>query len=281
MSCFVSARGSKMNIGHAHKSFTLAEVLITLGIIGIVAAMTIPNLIVKVNSMKFSTMFKKSLSTLAQVSRAANANFDMDYGVTVEKCSETNGGSETPDTKLSFCSLFNGTLKGASYLGKLSNIPGYDIKTNPVTSFILDMPAYADGTGPKISTNISDYLGYSMADGAIVGFHKDAMECSLNPGTPLDLTWINNHMQCVGFIDVNGVTSPNMIVNCHGVDSTELDISDTCVVAQDISHTTDIYPIIFYDGTVRPATPAARYVINSFRSTSNVDAVRHVKTDRD
>ena len=35
------------------KAFTLAEVLITLGIIGVVAAMTIPNLIANVNAHKF------------------------------------------------------------------------------------------------------------------------------------------------------------------------------------------------------------------------------------
>ncbi len=36
------------------KGFTLAEVLITLGIIGVVVAMTIPTLIQNANSAKFS-----------------------------------------------------------------------------------------------------------------------------------------------------------------------------------------------------------------------------------
>ena len=44
--------------------FTLAEVLITLGIIGVVAAMTIPTLIANTNSAKFRSQFKKSLSTI-------------------------------------------------------------------------------------------------------------------------------------------------------------------------------------------------------------------------
>ena len=46
--------------------FTLAEVLITLGIIGVVAAMTIPTLIANTNSAKFRSQFKKTLSTLNQ-----------------------------------------------------------------------------------------------------------------------------------------------------------------------------------------------------------------------
>ena len=47
--------------------FTLAEVLITLGIIGVVAAMTIPTLISNTNGAKFRSQFKKTLSTLNQV----------------------------------------------------------------------------------------------------------------------------------------------------------------------------------------------------------------------
>jgi len=46
------------------KGFTLAEVLITLAIIGVVAALTIPALISSTNSSKFTTALKKNLSTL-------------------------------------------------------------------------------------------------------------------------------------------------------------------------------------------------------------------------
>lgn len=47
------------------KGFTLAEVLITLAIIGIVAALTIPNLIVKYQEKQTVTRFKWVYSTLA------------------------------------------------------------------------------------------------------------------------------------------------------------------------------------------------------------------------
>lgn len=46
--------------------FTLAEVLITLAIIGIVAAMTIPTLITKYQTKALESGFKKSYSTLVQ-----------------------------------------------------------------------------------------------------------------------------------------------------------------------------------------------------------------------
>ena len=46
--------------------FTLAEVLITLGIIGVVAAMTMPTLINSTQGAQYKTAFKKSLTVLSQ-----------------------------------------------------------------------------------------------------------------------------------------------------------------------------------------------------------------------
>ena len=48
------------------KGFTLAEVLITLGIIGVVAAMTIPSLINAAQGKELETAFKKAYSVLTQ-----------------------------------------------------------------------------------------------------------------------------------------------------------------------------------------------------------------------
>lgn len=49
------------------KAFTLAEVLITLGIIGVVAAMTLPVLTQKVEKAILKNQIKKAYSTLSQV----------------------------------------------------------------------------------------------------------------------------------------------------------------------------------------------------------------------
>ena len=59
-----------------YKGFTLAEVLITLGIIGVVAAITIPTLIANTNSQKIRTQFKKTISTLNQMVRMNQAQYD-------------------------------------------------------------------------------------------------------------------------------------------------------------------------------------------------------------
>ena len=48
------------------KAFTLAEVLITLGIIGIVAAMTMPQLLPKLEKIKTEAKLKKFYSVIGQ-----------------------------------------------------------------------------------------------------------------------------------------------------------------------------------------------------------------------
>lgn len=56
-----------------HKGFTLAEVLITLGIIGVVAAMTMPSLVANYKKKVYVTQLKKTVSTLEQGFRMALA----------------------------------------------------------------------------------------------------------------------------------------------------------------------------------------------------------------
>lgn len=104
-----------------NKAFTLAEVLITLGIIGIVAAMTIPTLMNNANDKKTVTALKKAYSALSQAylmaveengppdswgmtdgnepSREILGNNLLKYMNTTEKCIGTTG-----------C-LYNGPIK--------------------------------------------------------------------------------------------------------------------------------------------------------------------------
>lgn len=56
------------------RGFTLAEVLITLGIIGVVAAMTLPTLINRAKGVQYSTALKKSYSVLLQALERMNSD---------------------------------------------------------------------------------------------------------------------------------------------------------------------------------------------------------------
>ena len=74
----------KKTIGNGVKgAFTLAEVLITLGIIGVVAAMTMPTLINSTQGAQYKTAYKKALSVMSQAVVMNIALEDYDLSQTV------------------------------------------------------------------------------------------------------------------------------------------------------------------------------------------------------
>lgn len=238
--------------------FTLAEVLITLGIIGVVAAMTIPNLIANTNGAKFRSQFKKTVSTLNQAGLMAQAQYDFDYAGTSAACSATTAtaAAEHPEVEMTFCAILNGTLTGQTYQGLGSNLKrnanGSTLAYSWVRTSTLGAPA--------------DYYTYTLADGSIVGFKTTAQACELPIGTQMNATVLGGILKdCVGFIDVNGVTLPNKEVAC-GTGATftaTKNVDVPCTVKNDANHMTDVFPIVFHDATVEPASDAAKYVLTS------------------
>lgn len=68
--CFGTKSGARKG------AFTLAEVLITLGIIGVVAALTLPSLIQKYQEQVLENQLKKMYSTISQGIQKAMAFID-------------------------------------------------------------------------------------------------------------------------------------------------------------------------------------------------------------
>ena len=224
--------------------FTLAEVLITLGIIGVVAAMTIPTLISNTNSAKFKSQYKKTLSTLNQAALMGTAQYDLDYASITTDC--VSGGTEKPDVTASMCALINGTLSGATYYATASamKIPG-------------------STTAYSISSNLTNVaktsmVAYQLADGSVIAFDKALASCTLAPGDPIT----GLATKCRGFIDVNGPTLPNKEVRCSTGSAAVASSVGNCIVRNNAADMGDIFPVVFHDGTVEPITDAARYVLN-------------------
>ncbi len=246
--------------------FTLAEVLITLGIIGVVAAMTIPTLIANTNSAKFRSQFKKSLSTLNQAGLMAQAQYDFDYAGTDSKCGD-KGGEQNPENVMSFCSLLNGTLTGHTYVGKPSNLKRANSgSASADKSTPYSIKGYAGSLGATPS--MDNYVAYQLADGSIVAFNPNATGCTLELGQQVTADTLGKAPlnSCIGFIDVNGTTLPNKEVAC-GTSATDLHASKSvetpCTVKNDAKHMTDVFPVVFHDATVEPASDAAKYVLTS------------------
>ncbi len=256
--------------------FTLAEVLITLGIIGVVAAMTIPTLISNTNGAQFKTAYKKALSTLNQAVLMNIAMEDEDFSTIGEEAdSQTHAGTKM--SQILGSRMQSATEISASYpatgitLQENSSTPAAPVITKTIqctdngaeASPRYTVPtAYSSGytgsgTGGAVtcdqtegtaevskamSTTLGDYAKYSFADGTAFWYYKNAYQCS-------DSTIAENN--CYGFIDVNGATGPNTVIYCANA------ASGSC----ESSEVTDLYPVIFHGQTVEPATDSARAVL--------------------
>ncbi len=242
--------------------FTLAEVLITLGIIGVVAAMTIPNLIANTNGAKYRSGFKKAISTLSQAGLMAQAQYDFDYaGISAAEATSGSCASDHPESNMTMCAIFNGTLTGQTYRGRVR-----DIKRQANTSAGSSASAYEISRRHVLDAGFAgDYTGwhaYSLADGSIVAFEDTASNCALNIGEKIYTS--DPMFNCLGFIDVNGVTLPNKEVQCTtGYTSADIEYAGDCYVKNNANDMTDVFPIIYHDGVVEPFSNAAKYVLST------------------
>jgi prepilin-type N-terminal cleavage/methylation domain-containing protein len=241
--------------------FSLAETLVTLAIIGIVAAMSVPVLISNTNGAKYRSRLKKAISTLNQAALSSKALYGYDFGGTGETCPSevSTAASQHPEEAMTFCSLLNGTLKGMTYYGKLTNVKRNE--KNSETSYKLE-------TRDTIPDDYTEYLAFSLADGVLVAFHPDAKNCEVVLGRrPVQANFsgsVDNMdlSKCVGFIDVNGPSLPNREVNCvSGVN--KIDAGSNCIVDNNANRLLDVYPVVFHDATVEPASGAALFVLDT------------------
>ena len=172
-------------------AFTLAEVLITLGIIGVVAALTLPALINNYQKSKVESQLKKSYSVLEQTIKMA----ENDYG-SINDWAEWNNSEEILNK------YFLPYLKGAKVYGPAG------ISTKAMCY---------DANSKKFSNDkVGDYL-YNWFDGVFMSTPLDANTSSIKliDGTCIGVNGTNitypQYYSKNFFIDVNGSNKlPNM-----------------------------------------------------------------------
>lgn len=198
-------------------AFTLAEVLITLGIIGVVAAITIPSLMAATQEASLVPKVKKTYSTLAQALKLASNDYDTpgDFSLIFEE-----GKSASQITK-ELATYINGarycdagsSAKGCSDLNYkikyASLIKNGDSNTAAQSSKIINSPRIVlmDGTVIAI-TSQGHGCGDYEASGAI-----------LNNGVNTGNMWHQIRSNCGEiFFDVNGPKRPNQFgVDAYGI----------------------------------------------------------------
>jgi prepilin-type N-terminal cleavage/methylation domain-containing protein len=154
--------------------FTLAEVLITLGIIGVVAAMTIPTLMNQTGQSEFKSGFKKAVSVLNQAIAMNVALENSDFGMLSSGTEGITGDNTDPQSIL-------------NALNERMNV------IRIVDDANADLGGAFDETG-----NYTIFLN----DGMAITFPQDAASCT-EAGQD----------DCTMIIDVNGTRNPNRLSN--------------------------------------------------------------------
>lgn len=171
-----------------HFGFTLAEALITLGIIGVIAAMTIPTVMNNTQDAEFKNKLKKEYSVLSQAQLLIATDNGGDFASTLLGC--TADGT-TGNTCLK--NIFKPKL---TYIKECNN-GAFDGICFPTISTIRDL----DG-GNKGYFASPASAGFILSDGTAVEFYLDSSGCANNPvGGVSRCGWIA--------IDVNGLQKPN------------------------------------------------------------------------
>ncbi len=160
---FVSeAHGKELNVLKSYRlndfkkkvAFTLAEVLITLGIIGIVAAMTIPTLISNYKSVQLQSQLKKTYSSLSQAVNMIYA----ESGLPVTPARYSQG--------LSFYKDLMKYMKVAEDCGKFGCI-SYEVEDGSAVSFVIEHYKTYDLSG-NIESMYFDDGQFILQDGTLV-----------------------------------------------------------------------------------------------------------------
>ena len=186
-------------------AFTLAEVLITLGIIGIVAAMTLPSLIANYQKKVYVTQLRKTISTIQQGVQKMMADDEVNTLEDTSKYSNmrtTSGECNSPNNP--------DCEKYYEDFGKYFNIIKFESAKNDYKVSYIDTNDIDDMS--------QDYY-YFLQDGTMIKVDSTTGASNSFAGTDQDETF--NVSTWIEF-DVNGLKRPNK----YGYDVFNLYVSD-------------------------------------------------------
>ena len=240
------------------KAFTLAEVLITLVIIGVVSAITIPTLSASTQKKENIVRYKKALSTVNQAMARNYALYSFDMSTITSNC--INEAKDDPLRVQSACSIFN---------SQLLKINSYDYSTlRTPKGKLYYQELYNNGTTSDTlikEQHIQLYF-YEMVTGGLFSFHSPHKGKDTIPACSLKGRTLNEAMKdpefqkyCIAFVDINGTNPPNKEVRCSDGKAHYYDGVTECEVP--LKNLTDVIPFALYDATAAPASAAAKTAI--------------------
>lgn len=213
--------------------FTLAEVLITLAIIGVVATMTLPALMNNTAEQQYKTGLKKGINTLTEAANMNQAIDGFDYA------SITSDDTEDQNAQ----SLF-------ALLAKRTSI---------------DYARTGEGNLPSNGAN--------GADGNFAVFLRDGSAIMFDPAktliTDTDVSTMEDDNLVHGIAvvyDTNGAKGPNILSNCKGSangaeDDGDGDVADVCTGSNRVIK--DQFGVRLRGGYAVPNGEAARWAFDN------------------
>lgn len=187
-----------------HYAFTLAEVLITLGIIGVVAAMTMPALISNHKKMVFKNQYKKLYSTIYQA--YTKSVFDVG-GVTDCYHTDINTGVHGKWSDKAACADFREAVEKNLLIGKICT-------TKAADNGCLQKDQYK-GLDTLLTDNNPDVSDEELAENAknCGGLNKNSINNTnlvyvLNDGAII-ISYLKDSVPISMLLDVNGQKGPN------------------------------------------------------------------------
>ena len=165
--------------------FTLAEVLITLAIIGVVATLTLPALMTNTAEQQAKTAFKKGINTLTEAAQMNQAISGFDYS----SLTTTDTDNEDAQSLYGLLATRTSVDYQKSGKGKLESHQGAADDVNAANFVIF----FRDGAA----------LTFNAASAQSSGTYNAMQEDGLVYGIPV-------------LYDTNGAKGPNILSNCQG-----------------------------------------------------------------
>ncbi len=218
-------RTPRLNLSQCKNAFTLAEVLITLSVIGIVAALTIPSMIENHNNKAWSTAKDLWEKKLVEATRQMNIDGVM-----------TGVASSTEDY-MNYFKKYVKVIKTCEN-NKLSNC--YSPKMVLTGGEDVEVSSLSDASALGQKDWDTNTVGFVIADGTTVIM---AYNPNCDSVDPFSEEGQNGQLGCMGMlIDVNGKKGPNKVgddidLKNATISTCDMKFGDKCIAAS------DIYPI--------------------------------------
>ena len=246
--------------------FTLAEVLITLGIIGVIATLTLPTLMSNTAEREYSTALKKAISSLTESVQMQVALENVSFDEMYDASSTAAGDNEDSDFSTEATSLY-AFLSSRMQTEKYADMGGTDVcaeNADANTANCLNYNADAQEFNSAIFFRDGSAIMYNRDD--VISTNSD---CYNTKGEKINCFKV--------LYDVNGTKKPNAVANCDGAAGKAKDLknemfdivydedgklSGETSCNKDTFNARDQYPLYLYGIGAYPGSKAAKYLFD-------------------